>query len=286
VHARDVIERYKKTKTLPQGGADVLWAAKKVLDTTIHPDTGEKIPLPFRVSAFVPMNTLITFGMLLPGAGLANQVFWQWINQSYNLCLNHANRNASNHMSYQEIAGTYFAAVIASCGAALGLGWGVKKATFLTPAAGNIVNMMIPFVSVTTAGLINVFLMRRNEIIKGINVKTSDGTVMAKSQKAGLEACKMVALSRVVTAVPVLTVVPLLNNYLRNTTWMKARRWLEIPIYLSLLVIGLQAGLPFAIALFPQTVQVPVTSLESQFHNVVDPASGKKLDVLYYNRGL
>ncbi len=37
-----------------------------VLDSTIHPDTGEKILLPFRMASFVPTNLIVVAGMLIP----------------------------------------------------------------------------------------------------------------------------------------------------------------------------------------------------------------------------
>src|SRR5690606_2294023 len=47
--------------------SDEVWQAKKVVDATIHPDTGEKVLLPFRMSAFVFSNLVVTAGMLTPG---------------------------------------------------------------------------------------------------------------------------------------------------------------------------------------------------------------------------
>lgn len=47
-------------------------------------DTGLPVPLPFRLSAFVPTNLLIVGGMLMPNPTLKGVVFWQWANQSLN----------------------------------------------------------------------------------------------------------------------------------------------------------------------------------------------------------
>lgn len=47
-------------------------------------DTGEAVPLPFRLSAFVPTNLLIVGGMLMPNPTLKSVIFWQWANQSLN----------------------------------------------------------------------------------------------------------------------------------------------------------------------------------------------------------
>lgn len=61
----------------------------------LHPDTGEKILMPFRMSGYVPFGVPMVVGILLPNPGWATIVFWQWINQSHNACVNYANRNAS-----------------------------------------------------------------------------------------------------------------------------------------------------------------------------------------------
>ena len=63
--ARDVMERFKKGETSSICQLE-LWNAKKLLDSTIHPDTGERILLPFRMASFVPTNVAIVAGMLRP----------------------------------------------------------------------------------------------------------------------------------------------------------------------------------------------------------------------------
>lgn len=66
-----------------------------ILQAIIHPDTGEKVMMPFRMSGFVPFGAPLVFGLLLPDPNLRQMVFWQWLNQSHNACVNYANRNAS-----------------------------------------------------------------------------------------------------------------------------------------------------------------------------------------------
>lgn len=47
-----------------------LWQAKKVVDSTLHPDTGNPVFLPFRMSCYVLSNLVVTAGMLTPGLGV------------------------------------------------------------------------------------------------------------------------------------------------------------------------------------------------------------------------
>ncbi|BGP24664.1 Sideroflexin FSF1 [Rhodotorula toruloides] len=46
-----------------------------LVDSSIHPDTGEPVPLPFRVSGFVPTNLVIVAGMLAPNPSLKSLIF-------------------------------------------------------------------------------------------------------------------------------------------------------------------------------------------------------------------
>lgn len=61
-NAKRIIEEYKAGKTTIEGckTVDDLWTAKYLHDSAFHPDTGEKMILFGRMSAQVPMNTLIT----------------------------------------------------------------------------------------------------------------------------------------------------------------------------------------------------------------------------------
>lgn len=48
-----------------------LWHAKKVVDSTLHPDTNKPVLLPFRMSSYVLSNLVVTAGMLTPGLGVS-----------------------------------------------------------------------------------------------------------------------------------------------------------------------------------------------------------------------
>ena len=43
-----------------------------MVDATLHPDTGEKVLLPFRMSAFVFSNLVVTVGMLTPNMSVGS----------------------------------------------------------------------------------------------------------------------------------------------------------------------------------------------------------------------
>jgi hypothetical protein len=60
-------------------------SSPSVVNSSIHPDTGEPVTLPFRMSAFVPTNLIICAGMLAPNPSLFSIVGWQWANQTLNV---------------------------------------------------------------------------------------------------------------------------------------------------------------------------------------------------------
>ena len=73
------LEHAKAQVTLYKAGATAsmtpeLWQAKKVVDSTLHPDTGQPVLLPFRMSCFVLSNLVVTAGMLTPGLGVGARV--------------------------------------------------------------------------------------------------------------------------------------------------------------------------------------------------------------------
>lgn len=47
------------------------------------------------MSGYVPFNSPILAGLLMPSPTMAQTIFWQWLNQSHNACVNYANRNAT-----------------------------------------------------------------------------------------------------------------------------------------------------------------------------------------------
>jgi tricarboxylate carrier len=261
-----------------------LWQAKKLKDAIIHPDTGEKILWPFRMSAFVPMNTLIAVGLLTPNPTIIIQIFWQWINQSMNIAVNHANRNASNQMSNKQISEAYVVSVLSSCSIAVGLSQLVKRSDKLSPILRTTIKRYVPFTAVASANVINVFLMRRNEISEGIVVKDEHGEVLGKSPTAGMRAVTQVAISRVIITMPVLTIPPLIMGYLEKTKFISANPRLAIPLNIAVCALSLAAGVPTAIALFPQMSKLPVEKLEPEFRNIVK--NGRKVTHVYYNKGL
>jgi len=257
---------------------------QKIKDAAIHSDTGEKIFPLFRLSGFVPVNVVICAGMLAPNPTLFSVIFWQWINQSYNIALNHANRNASNQLSNSTIAKTYVSAVGISCGVAVGLGEFAKMVAF-SPFVKNAIQRFVPFTAVSLAGVANVFMMRWNETKQGIMVLDDEGKELGKSKKAGFYALSQVAFSRVATSFPCLLFPPVIMNFAEKTSLLKNNPRLRAPLNLGVITVVLVTALPAAVAIFPQKVSISPRKLEPEFHELRDK-NNNPLKEVYFNKGL
>ena len=213
--ARSLLNRFKSNEITPTDLSndrqlnESLWNSKKIIDAIIHPQTDEKIPLPFRMSAFVPMNFPIAVGMLLSQSQAAG-LFWQWYNQSYNVAVNFANGNKTNPMPPSKVAKAYTFAVASSCGVHYGLNRILANSTNFGTTMRTFLGRTIPFTAVASAGALNVILMRYNEMSQGIQVCDEDGNEIGISKIAGRRAILQTALSRIVLPVPILLFPPII----------------------------------------------------------------------------
>ncbi|RCK63301.1 putative mitochondrial transport protein FSF1 [Candida viswanathii] len=263
-----------------------LWRAKKILDSTLHPDTGETVFLPFRMSSCVLSNLVVTAGMLTPNLGTAGTLFWQIANQSLNVAINTSNANKSHPLTTQQLVTNYAVAVTASCSVALGLNSLVPRLKSLKPNTRMILGRLVPFAAVVSAGIVNVFLMRSEELKKGISVFDKKGDEVGTSKTAAWYAVGETAASRVINATPVMVVPPLILVRLQKSRFLKGKsKGVEILTNIGLIFATSLVALPFALGVFPQRRTLPVSKLEDKFHDLTDK-DGNKITELEFNRGI
>lgn len=219
-------------------------------------------------------------------------------NQSLNVAINNANANKSTPLSYSKIAQSYFLAVGASCSVAVGLNSLVPRLTRLPPQTRLILSRLVPFAAVASAGALNVFLMRGEEMRTGIDVypvlgeadkqrlaaagkAESDVPSLGKSRKAATLAVGETALSRVLNSSPIMVIPPLVLVRLQRTEWLKRNPRLTTPVNLGLILVTSYAVLPLALAAFPQRQRVRADTLEEEFHG-----KGGEGGLVVFNRGI
>jgi len=268
-----------KKKLANNFSKEKLWLAKKIKDSAIHPDTGEKIPMPFRMAGFVPFGSPIAVGLMIPNPTNLTLTFWQILNQSHNAMINYFNRNATKQVSLRPLMESYLGAVGSAVGIAVGLSVLIKRAQRLPPATRFFIQKFVPFPAVSAAGVCNVVLMRRTELSTGIDVKDAQGNVIGTSKLAAKKALYETALTRAFLPAPVLVFTPLLMTLIERTSFLNKFPKLRLPIQTVITTLLFGLALPIAISLFPQTGSITADTLEPEISK-----SGHT--ILYYNKGL
>jgi tricarboxylate carrier len=275
-----LLDDYKSNRLASTVTNKDLWQAQKVKQAIVHPDTNEKIFMPFRMSGYVPFNSPIVAGLLLPNPTLLQTVFWQWLNQSHNACVNYANRNATKPTKMSTFLQGYGAAVTAAVSISVGLSIGLRKANKLSPTVKNIIQKFIPLPAVATASTCNVIFMRINELDEGINVVDQNGNYVGTSKLAAKKALKEMAITRALLPVPLMTIPPVIMTYLENKSFLKNSPKLYNPINLIVCGLVFLFALPATIAIFPQMSSIPASSLEDD----ISKKTNEKM--LFFNKGL
>lgn len=247
------------------------------------------------MSCFVISNLVVTAGMLSPNLSTTGTLGWQIANQSLNVAINSSNANKSTPLPMSTLVQSYFLAVGASCGVALGLNSLVPRLKGLSPSSKMVLGRLVPFAAVASAGVLNVFLMRGEEIRKGIDVFPTETEEekqkreqsgqelqsLGKSKKAATLAVGETAISRVLNATPIMVLPPLILVRLQKTEWLKQRPRMVTPVNLGLILTTSIFALPLALAAFPQRETVKADKLEKEFWD----QAGKD-GCVEFNRGI
>jgi hypothetical protein len=169
---------------------------------------------------------------------------------------------------------------------------------WVSPAAKTVLKRLVPFAAVASAGALNVFLMRGEEMRVGIDVypvlseadksklaaegkSESEVASLGKSKKAATLAVSETALSRVLNSSPVMVVPALALVRLQKQEWLRRNPRLTLPVNLGLILGTSLFALPLALAAFPQRQAVDASSLEEEFWG-----KGGENGKVVFNRGI
>ena len=276
--SRNLILRYKRGEYKDGFDEDLLWRAKTLYNSAYHPDTGDLMFLPGRMSAQVPFNMVITGCMMTFYRSTPSVVFWQWVNQSFNALVNYTNRSGDTPLSTSTMVSSYCAATGGALVTALGLNSMVRT---LPPLVGR----LVPFVACSAANCINIPMMRRLELTQGIPLETAQGERVGESKVAAKEAITMVTLSRIGMAMPGMVLIPVIMNSLDRRGVFRRYPRIGAPVQVGLCGLILTFSTPLCCAIFEQRAKISVDKVEMDIQQSLWD-SNQRHDVLYYNKGL
>ncbi|XP_063920539.1 sideroflexin-1-3-like isoform X2 [Zophobas morio] len=260
--AKSLVTKYRLKHPLPPGTTeDDLWRAKILYDSAFHPDTGEKMFLLGRMSAQVPMNMLITGGLLAFYNTTSGVLFWQWFNQSFNAMVNYTNRSGDATFTGKQVASSYVFATTAAVTTALSL-------NRLCRNAPPLVGRLTPLAACAAANCVNIPLMRAQEL--------TNGTPVFDAER-----------NRISMAVPGMTLTPVLMDYLEKRGVLKRYPWINLPVQTAFCGVVLIFTTPLACAFFKQKAQIAYRKLEPELKEQLDKKFGDHPpEYVYYNKGL
>jgi tricarboxylate carrier len=278
--AQEKLKRFKELGRLPDGVTDQeMWDAQGTVDAIIHGPTGDKMFIPGRMSMFVPMNLIPTSGMVMARSTPAI-LFWQWMNQTYNVVNNYTCR-AGPEVAMGPLAQSYALAVTASCTIAIGFSRLLKAYPRLQTFG-----ILVPYFAVISAGSCNVAFTRMDEIQNGIDVADRDGTIVGRSIAAGRQAVFQTVTTRSMF-IPLISLVgpPLFMKGVYATGVLAAGGAAAMAVEVGAVAVALAFGLPIALSIQPLQMELDVTSLEPQFH-ALQHKDGSPIRQVYASKGL
>lgn len=278
-------ELLKSYESQPPSMARALWEAKRIVNAAVHPDTGDIIPRPFRMSGYVPFNGPICVAMVAAPSTMA-LLFWSWVNQSQNALVNFYNRNASSKMTNETLMKSYVAAVGSALAVAFGLATVVQKK--FSPEKAKMFMRYVSFPSAVVASSLNCYIVRSPEISTGIPLLNENRE--AVSEELSVEAARRgvysTTASRAMLQAPVYFLPPMLLSNGPLKEFVTKFPAATVPITTFMVLVSFGVGLPGAVAIFPQFSEINASEVETKFQHLRNNKTGKPYEIFYYDKGL
>ena len=289
----DLVEQYRQMPTVQKETVlpeKLLWA-KHVKDATCHPDTQMPIPFPFRMSAHVPMNTLLLLGML-SATTRRQHIIAQTCNQTFNAFQFFFNRNHSNHVSTGTLALATSAAVLGATGAVVVMDKWVEKLKARGSGRYAMAQLFLPLVCAASAKPFQIALMRSDELVTGVKVyDETQETCFGSSALAGLTAIGLTITTRVTYLVQPMLLPPLLMRGMQKSRALRRSPMLLQAINFSFICACSAIATPMCIALFEQRSSLSISSLEPELREKArshyeERGVSEDQYRVYFNKGL
>ena len=192
---------------------------------------------------------------------------------------NYVNRSGAS-VDWAQLAQAYGLAVGVSCGIAVG----ARKLVEAGPPAVKRLGIAVPYAAVVCAGGANVAFTRMPEMQTGVPIADEEGTVLGISKAAAVTSVTKTVMSRnVCLPIAPMLLPPLAMAAIRTVVPVSGVA--AVVAETCLCGASIFGALPLAIAIFPQEISIPVSSLEPEFQSL-KTKSGKLIDHVVCNKGL
>eukprot|EP00040_Diaphanoeca_grandis_P037137 m.240373 g.240373 ORF g.240373 m.240373 type:complete len:422 (+) comp33764_c8_seq2:478-1743(+) len=256
--------------------------ARWVLAGSIHPDSGDTIPLPCRIGTFpifgsLPVSGLVYFAKYLPSNIMAAG-FGQWWNQSQNACTSFV--NGATAVGGDEVTSKFVSGYVQGVSVAMALAIGTSVALRRVPSKSAFTKLLpfAPFPAVAAGNVCNTILVRKHELDDGIEVTDIDGNVVGVSVMAAKKAIYETCVTRVLLPAGNFLIAPIVIYPLALAC--RNQPWTRFPVIAVSTFAVFAAWLPVSLAAYPQRGAMQISELEPNISELTEKA------VLYYNKGL
>eukprot|EP01065_Artemidia_motanka_P001254 TRINITY_DN10583_c0_g1_i1.p1 TRINITY_DN10583_c0_g1~~TRINITY_DN10583_c0_g1_i1.p1 ORF type:complete len:344 (+),score=84.89 TRINITY_DN10583_c0_g1_i1:73-1104(+) len=262
-----------------QAGTDAeLWRARQIVDCAVHPESGDVVPQPARMSGYVPYNGPVCVAMIASTSQSA-LLLWNWVNQSLNAAVNYCNR-AGAAMDTQTALLSYSTAVATALGVVYGMTTAINR--WAAPSARAALLRFTAFPACVIASSANCYIVRKPEIGRGIPVLSEDGSQLIggrTSSEAARKAVNETVVSRMLLQVPVYFVPACLLALPPFTTIAAVSPAHSVALSTFVTIVAFGFGLPAAIAYYPSQGSIRREELEEELRPHLP-------ETVYYYKGL